>query len=727
VQGTIQLRQGQTDHAFATWEQATHLYQQLGDDAGATRSQINQAQALQSLGFYRRAIATLTPLVETLQQQPASQTKAVALRSLGDALQAIGALEQARTALEESLSTAQALQLTSEMGAARASLANVARAQGDRQQALALYQQAATETASPLTQVRIALNRLNLLIETNQQADIPSAIDAISAQLQTLPTSQASIYAQVNFAEALIKLTSKPSGNALPADATYSQIAQWLTQARQQAHQLGDPRAESFVAGILASLYEKTQQWPTSKALTEEALVLAQTVNAPDIAYRWQWQLGRLLKAEGKTDEAIAAYSAAVDTLKTLRNDLVAVSPEVQLSFREGVEPVHRELVSLLLTPNGKDTSQEYLEKARTVIESLQLAELDNFFREACLDATPVAIDQVDSQAAVIYPIILDDRLEVIVRLPQQNLRHFATPIPRDRVERTVSQLRQLLVIRSSRQFLPLSQQLYSWLIRPIAADLAASQTKTLVFVLDGPLRNIPMATLHDGERYLVENYSIALTPGLQLLDPRPLARPQLSVLTAGLTEARQGFSALPNVLPELQSIQSEISSRTLLNQQFTEAELEKAIATSPSPIVHLATHGKFGSTFDQTFILTWDNRIDITKLSGLLQIADRSQSNPVELLVLSACQTATGDNLAALGLAGMAVRAGARSTLATLWQVSDEATAILMKQFYDEILNRNITKAEALRQAQLTVLAIPEFRKHPYYWAPYVMVGNWL
>jgi CHAT domain-containing protein len=733
VQGTVQLHQGQTEQAFATWQEAVDLYRQLGDDAAALRSQINQAQALQSLGFYRRAIATLTPLADTLRQQPDSLMKVVALRSLGDALQAAGTLTQARTVLEESLTTAQALQLAPEVGATYFSLANVARAQGDTQAALEFYRRASSATISPLLQVQLGLNRLRLRMELGQWSAAQAEVEAIAQQLQQLPASQAATYAQVNFAQALMTLAEQQSssGASTPTQplesSAYAAIAQRLTLARQQAQTIQDKRSESFAVGLLANLYEKRQQWDDAKTLTEEALVLAQTVNAPDIAYRWQWQLGRVLKQSGDPENAIAAYGAAIDSLKILRNDLVAVSPEVQLSFRDSIEPLHREFVSLLLAPNSTATPQENLGKARTVIESLQLAELDNFFREACLDANPIAIDQIDPQAAVLYPIILDDRVEVIVRLPQEDLRHFATPIPRSQLEGTVSRLRQLLVTLNSRQFLPLTQQLYDWLIRPVEADLANSNAKTLVFVLDGSLRNIPMAALYDGQRYLVEKYDVALTPGLQLLDPRPLTRGKLNVLTAGLTEARQGFSALPNVLPEVESIQSEIPGRTLLNQQFTEPELEKAIAESAAPIVHLATHGKFGSTFDQTFILTWDNRIDINKLSGLLQEADQTQSNPIELLVLSACETAAGDNLAALGLAGMAVRAGARSTLATLWQVSDEATSVLMQEFYNQILNAKITKADALRQAQLKVLSVPQFRQHPYYWAPYVVVGNWL
>jgi len=147
-------------------------------------------------------------------------------------------------------------------------------------------------------------------------------------------------------------------------------------------------------------------------------------------------------------------------------------------------------------------------------------------------------------------------------------------------------------------------------------------------------------------------------------------------------------------------------------------------VESQPFPIVHLATHGEFGSTAEDTFILTWDDRFTANEFSQLLQ--SRSGGQPIELLILSACRTATGDDRAALGLAGIAVRSGARSTLASLWYISDEATSVLMSKLYAVLGEQNTTKAEAVRQAQLELLRNPQYA-NPYYWAPFVLVGNWL
>ncbi len=757
TQGSLQMALSKAQQALSAFQQATDFYKQAGDEAGVIRSLLNQTQALRVLGLYRRALSTLTQINQTLQEQPDSLLKATGLRYLGNSLRLIGNLKPSQEALQQSLTIAQKLSSPPDISAALLSLGNTVRAQQDTEAALQFYQKAAA--GSPKTKIQAQLNQLSLIVEGGVKEDrfslTQSLLSQIKAQLADLPLSRLSVYARINFAQSLIKLATGEGGHRdageegkgtsrygdtgnssgiLPT-SSYSQapsskfqeIAQILATAIQQAKTLKDRRSQAYALGSLGGLYEKTQQRSEAQNLTQQALVLTQSINAPDIAYRFSWQLGRLLKAQGNEAGAIAAYTEAVDTLKSLRSDLVAIDSEVQFSFRESVEPIYREFVSLLLKADDNKTSSNRIEQARKAIESLQLAELDNFFRTACLNALPVQIDAIDRQAAVIYPIILPDRLEVILSLPQQPLRHYATSLPSEQVERTVRQLRVELIKSFGQRFLPLSQQVYDWLVRPTEADLQASEIKTLVFVLDGSLRNIPMAVLHDGTQYLMEKYDIALTPGLELLEPQPLARNQLKVLTAGLSEARQGFPALPQVEAELNQIQSQIPGEVLLNQRFTKTSIQNTIDAVPFSVIHLATHGQFSSKAEDTFILTWDDRINVNDLDNLLRTTGLQRTSAIELLVLSACQTAKGDNRAALGIAGVALRAGARSTLATLWSVDDEGTAQLMSRFYQELANAEVTKAEALRRAQQSILQDPKYRQHPYYWAGYVLVGNWL
>jgi CHAT domain-containing protein len=353
------------------------------------------------------------------------------------------------------------------------------------------------------------------------------------------------------------------------------------------------------------------------------------------------------------------------------------------------------------------------------------VAELDNFFREACLDKAK-QLNQFDPTATVVYPIILPDRLAVILSTADQPLRYSSITQPQAKTQQTIAAMyRSLSPVADSQERLRLSQQLYDWLIRPAAAAGAFKDTKTLVFVLDGQLRNIPMSALHDGQHYLIEQYAVTLSPGLQLMASRSIAPSQSSAIVAGISDARSGFAALPGVATEVNTIAKTLASSTLLNQAFTGSALADRIKGSQADIVHLATHGQFSSQLEDTFLLTWDGRVNVKELSELLRSREGQNRQAIELLVLSACDTAAGDDRAALGLAGLAVKSGARSTVATLWPVKDKAAELLMTKFYDNLRNQHANKAEALRQAQLHLLRKTDFRE-PFFWSGVVLVGNW-
>lgn len=738
-QGQLQLTQEKPEAALETWKKSETLYRELSNSEALLRSrsvshtsadrtgeigtQLNQARALQALGFYLRARSTLEQVEASLKSQPASPLKVAGLLNLGNVLRVAGDFTTSQKILEQGLAIAQQLQSVSDIQVALFSLANLAEAQEQPQSALKFYQQAAPENS--LVRLPAQIHQFNLLVKLNRLPDAQNLLPLIQTQLANLPPSQSTIYAQIELADTLVKLN--------PKDVTAA--AQLLATAQKQAKILGNPRAESYALGRLGQLYSKTQQWEDAKRLTQEALSLTQAIRASEIAYQWQWQMGQLLVKTGDRAGAIASYTEAVNTLQSLRQDLVALNQDVQFSFREQVEPVYRELVDLLLQPSQSSSqggaggvSQANLQQARSTIEALQLAELANFFREACLDTQTQSIDRIDPTTAVIYPIILRDRLEVILSLPNQPLRNYSTKLSQEQVEEVINQMRQSLRRTSfAQERLSVAQAIYSWLVQPAAEDLTRqSIIKTLVFVLDGSLRNIPMAALHDGKQYLIEQYRIAIAPSLQLLNSQPFARTQQKALLAGLSDPNQAFSALPGVKEEVSEVSTTVQATILLDRQFTTQALQTQVNTQPFSIVHLATHGQFSSKPEETFILTWDGRLDVKQLNTLLSSRDLPNSPPLELLVLSACQTAKGDRRAALGLAGVAVRSGARSTLATLWTVSDESTAKFMEQFYKELFTPNITRAEAVRQAQLYLLKTPE-SSHPYFWAPFILVGNWL
>ena len=773
------------------------------------------------------SFTSLRPLVTT----PYNLNQATGLLRLGDYFTNSNYPQVARTAIDMSLQIAQSLTDTRQETAALLSLGNTVRAIADKNQnqfppqtvaldnivnqngsankaledyqpAIIYYQQAASLAQSPLNSLKAEMNHLSMLLDiqefwqtalmdlrenidvlgisdesfqqkitrgtNNLQSSLDRAIppqitkltEQIRPQLDSLPVTRSGVYARINFAQSLIR-----------QDILDTDTARILADAINYAQQLDNPVAEAEATGYLGYLYEQEQKYQEARQLTEKALELAPTIDNPEIAYRWHAQLGRILAKQNEREAALASYKASFNTISALRSDL-ATTP---------VENIFREYIALLL--EEQPTNQQ-LEEAREVLESLQIAELDNFFSDPCspIAEETVFIDDVDENAAVIYPIILADRLEVIVTLPrksetqpsEQALQLFTTYITpeevnnkitelrrqtltnpgfaeafrnargssqqQDEIQQSVAEIQKSLNAALNEDILPLAEEIYGWLVADAEPLFQEKGIKTLVFVLDGSLRSIPMSLLYDGNQYLIEKeYNIALTSGLQLTNPQPLKRQPIKVLAAGTTKGDPdyNFGEIKQVEQELNSILDLFPDSTiLLNEQFTSQTLRQQLETAEYPIVHLATHGQFGSTSDQTFILSGseseekeDRLINVKQFDELLRVRNRSSSQPIELLVLSACETAQGDNQAILGLAGVAVRAGAQSTIATLWGANDEATAELMGYFYQNLnQDQDISKAEALRDAQLQLLNNPDSPySHPYYWAPFVLIGNWL
>lgn len=766
AQGSLHLALGRPQQALSSWQQAERAYGQVQDLPGQVGTQINQTQALQVLGLNQRARQVLQRLSQQVQPLSDVPLKVSGLRALGNAQRSTGLLQASRQTLQESLTLAEGLAdpdlragVQLDLGHTLQSLTTAAFEIADRNTgveaaaaALIQYQSARQIGRSSQIQLQAQLNQLNLhliLLKASQQepvridpAVIPTPIDPqrhqerlaqlwppLLDQLSSLPPSRPVLYARINLAVTLLDLQALAA--SIPPPAT--EITALLEETIRQAEQVNDRPALAYALGTQGRLYLEAQQLDRAQAPTEQALLVAQSINAPEVSYLWQWQLGQILRRQNRPAAALAAYSSAYESLQSLRQDLVSVTPSLQFSFRDSVEPVYREYIEMLL--DSQPTSSPHLLRSRQVLESLQMAELNNFFRDSCLDTTlipvPIDLDQVDPQAAVIYPIVLSDRMEVILSLSGQPLRSYPVPVSRQQVEATTADLRrQVVKLIDPSGYLEPAQQIYDWLIRPVEADLQQAQVTTLVFVLDSLLRGLPVAALYEsqGQQHLVQRYDLALTPGLQLLDPQPLQRQNLQALKAGLTEARQGFSELTNVSTEIDQVSARLPGERLLNEQFTSATLAQRIQKHPPPVVHLATHGQFSSRADQTFVLTWSDRIDIELLAALLRPDPALTPNrgAVELLTLSACETASGDNRAALGLAGVAVRAGARSTLASLWAVNDGSTADLMARFYQILTEEPISKAAALRQAQLQLLGSSQ-HQHPYFWSPFVLVGNWL
>ncbi|MEN8444451.1 MAG: CHAT domain-containing protein, partial [Cyanobacteria bacterium J06555_13] len=369
---------------------------------------------------------------------------------------------------------------------------------------------------------------------------------------------------------------------------------------------------------------------------------------------------------------------------------------------------------------------------AVNTLDALQLTELENFLGCNLSQLVNLKEGEIDPQAAKIYPILLPDQLAIILDIPGQPLTFLSTPVSQGTVEATLRDLRKNLTLPGQTPaVLASASQLYDWLIAPLEPMLADNaQIQTLVFVPEGALRNIPMGVLYDGEQYLVEKpYAIAVAPRLNLFAPRTTPQ-QLKILRGGLglpqTVRGQQFPSIELIQAELDQIPENLTvAPPLLDEAFTQANIEQQLANQQYSAIHWKTHGVFSSDPAETFLVAYGDGITANELSELVQSARVQQAEPLELLVLSACATAQGDRRAVLGLAGIAVRAGTRSTLSTLWRADDGANTQLMADFYQG-LSDGLNKAQALQRAQRTLLSEAGYPA-PYYWAPYVLVGNWL
>lgn len=755
-------------------------------------AKLNNTQKFQANGQYRQACQSLVEelgitdfncrqlineeissnkIQRVLNNLPVSPPQVSKLTNLGELLRLLGVLNSSEAVLTRTLELSQKLEDPELISQVYLSLGNTQRAFGERAKflkenfeisfdnSLQSYQKSINLSTSQLLQLRAKNNLFNLIVEDYFQENIIPIWQEIQLEINELPVSIETIYLRLDFAQTLALLNLKLRENNIEAKFAspleqfvnhqkdqnlptlsvkpeFNDIIKFVAQSVQKAESLKNSRLLSYTLGNLAELYEINQQWKSAKQLTEKALKIAQSIQAEDITYRLQWQLGRLsYKLNGNNPEAIQAYNEAFETLQSLRKDLASINRDIQFSFRDEVEPMYRQFVEILLEP--QQPSQDDLQLARQVIEGLQLAEIDNFFREACVRTKEVTIDKVDSQAAVIYPIILSDQLEVIVSFPNSFVLRYQIPIPKKSIIHSIDVLQTSLyespIAYTKEGILSEAQKIYQWLIEPAAPYLESNKIETLVFVLDGAFRNIPMAVLHDGHQYLIEKYQLALTPGLQLLDPKKIPQETIKILAAGRSKFQDlppipGLNNLDEVPDELNKISQQLPAQQLLNEAFTKVAIQKQINSAQFPIVHIATHGNFSSKAEDTYLVLWNEQVNVNELDTLLRINDFTQKQEMQLLVLSACQTATGDERAALGMAGVALKAGARTTLATLWNVQDESTAQVMVRFYQELKNPNINKAEALRRAQLVLLNSEEHQfQNPHYWAPFVLIGNWL
>jgi CHAT domain-containing protein len=756
--------------------------------AGSWDAQLDQGVRARNSGNIYQSVAILT---QALDSAPDRSARARAMTQLGLSLLQSGRLADAERTLQAAYDAS--------TSPARISIAlalgNVAAAEHDPQRAGAFYREVLTAPGdSPLIQDAKLAAQLNLArsqplrekIETLEElyprveaigdtAHRGRALFSLGQQLSEAIAS-ASMAAPTAPAAA-----GSPSGLTVVPFLRPARLGQMrrlsyesLRKAADLAQQSGDAalRVEAFNA--LAQLYESQGRLAEALRINSDAATIADSLKlgqAEALLVQLDWRAARLDQRLGDDSLALAGYMHAARHLEAIRQDLPIEDAAGQSTYQSLLKPIYVNLLDLMLRNFDGLAPDQQPARLTSVLDAIELthqAEMQDYLGDRCsVESVPGAAGAtLQAGVAVIYTLVLNDRLEVIVRTGD-GLLHHAAPVSAATLAAEIGTFRRQLLDAGSSAYLATARQLYGWLIEPFESQLAKSGVRELVIVPDSYLRLIPFAALHDGQEFIAQRYVISTVTGLTMTATSARSTQQVTLL-AGLSEPgpvvdkllSMGFTGepaadrsiraavvpaaeprsmpasvlaanesalrselvLPAVDAEIRQLRPYGKSVSLLNGEFTVARFQSEVRTGRYSVIHVATHGFFGDSARESFLLAFDNIIHMDDLQNLIS-DNGAQNGTIELLTLSACDTATGDERAPLGFAGAAIRARARSVVGTLWAVSDDAAEQFMTTFYAALARQG--KADALTQAQRALIRSPKF-SHPYYWAPMVLIGDW-
>jgi CHAT domain-containing protein len=724
--GTAAFRAGDIIAATHHWSEAIRLCRLNGAADLEAQALARRGEAYRVEGYYRDAGSDLRAALAKAEESKDQSLVAAASGALGNLAFMSRRTAVAEPLLKRSRDLASRLRDPAILAASNNDLGNLYASTGRPAEAASAYAEAiaSAETGHDVALAATAeTNAARLALRRNDAASATALLTRAVDTLDRLPPSYNRGMALVSAGSAVFE----EDGRIPPGAQTVA--ARAFRAAADNAEALHNATLSSLAQGGLAHLYERDNRLDEASSLTDRAAFAAQQASAPELSFRWDWQRARLAQRRGRTDAALTGYRRAVAELESVRQDIPVEYRDGRSSYRTTFGPVYLEFSDLLLRRASSDPARAtpLIREARDTIEQLKETELQDYFRDSCVTsfiAKRRSIDTIAPGTAVIYPIALRDRLELLVSFGDEQ-RQFTSPIPETNLRDEVQRFRELLEKRTTNEYLVPAGQLYDQIIRPIEPVLAAHHIDTLVIVPDYTLRTVPFAALHDGRGFLVDRYATAIAPSLHLTDPRPLNAAPGTALVLGISKSVQGYVELPNVEGEVAAVHDIQGGQELLNDSFSRARFEAELSRVPYNIVHIASHGQFGNDPSQTFVLAFDGQLTMDDLERDIKFGER-RDNALELLILSACETASGDDRAALGLAGVALKAGARSALATLWYISDKAAGELVVDFYRGVQSGKLSKAHALQEAQRALAADPRYA-HPAYWAPFLLIGNWL
>jgi CHAT domain-containing protein len=724
--GKAAFRVGDLVAATAEWSQAIRLCHQLGDNALEAEALTRRGEAYSAAGHFREATEDLQAALNGAEESGDLGLVAAASGALGNLSFLSRRTATAEPLLNRSRDLAQRLNDPRILAASANDLGNLYAATDRPAEAASAYDQAVAAALRAGDEALSAIAQTNAARLAFRRGDGAQAAALLTHAVDRLAQPPPSGERGIGLVTAG-SIVFEREGAIDPA--LRAPTARALQTAAVWARTLDDNLLASLAIGSLGRLAEREGRVAEAARFTDQALFAAQQANAVELSSRWEWQRARLLRRQGDVAGALASYRRAVAALEGVRQEIPVEYRGGHSSYRATYGALYLEFADLLLrqAAAAPGTAAPLLKEARDDVELLKEGELQDYFRDSCVtsfEAKRRSIDTLAPGTAVIYPIVLPDRLEILVSFGTDE-RQFTVPITAVVLGEEVLSFRRLLEERTTNQYLAPAKDLYDRIVRPLDPLLTTRHIDTLVIVPDGVLRLIPFAALYDGQHFLVERYATAIAPSLRLVDPRPFTSQLRDVLAVGLSDPVEGYPGLPHVAEEVAEVRDLENGKELLNQSFRRAVFARELETVPYNLVHIASHGEFGSDPSRTYVLAFDGPLTMDDLERDVKFGEYRE-NALELLTLSACKTAASDDRSALGLAGLALKSGARSALATLWFVDDLASGELVTSFYRSLREAPLSKARALQLAQQQFLADPVFG-HPAYWAPFLLIGNWL
>ena len=739
---SVYWQTGKPGKAVRYWQKSLEIYRKIGTNKSHEKiaaTLTDTASAYNDLGQPRFSISLLNEAISIVEDKKLVKVKSMAYLTLGNAYTIQGNYSSAINAYQNSLKSIeqtdnelpivvwnnlskayqqQALK-TKEKAIAAETEEDISAGELWRQvkSDRALAWQAAKkateirEDSKSIAQVEALLQMAKLAKNNSQKSS--DAIDSLlkaEVILSALPDSHHKVYALIELSELTEDYDSRSKSV--------------LDVAVEIAQKINNPRVASFALGAMGEHYESQQQYDKALSWTKQAQFAAQQAQAKDSLYQWDWQAAKIYNAVGETEAAIEAYERAIASLQTIRTNTTQSQGNPLFAFQSDIEPIYRGYIELLLSNNPDDSA---LKQALQTKDLLLLNELENFFKDDCFELeTFTEADRFaylqKTNTAVISTIILDNKTYVIWQLPNGKFRKYAVNISQNQLNNLITQWRFDLENKENDNYITLSQQLYKLLLPPkIESDLKTLRIENLVFVNDGILRNVPMAALHDGKKFLVENYAITNSLGLNIRAKD--SNPKIEKATAfGLTIGINQFPPLPYVEQEIKQLAEMVEEEEFLNDEFTKSNFKKQIESTKSSLIHVATHGRFSGNLENSFLQAYQSQINLPELESILSEHNLNfPNNPIELMVLSACDTAAGDPRAILGMSGVAVRAGVNNVLGSLWSVNDRQIVSLINGFYNNWIRDGLSQSEALRQAQLDLIDSPDY--HPSNWSSMILL----